>query len=131
MLIKFMQSAFVLCRLFKKQDESIEGSNGNEAEPVVSSSTTAKCSLEDTESEVAMDPASPSLGGQAENHAASIDYCPDKRSNGAISDTVIPVNHNSSSYGAERNVVESPVSEVRKKLRNYSVVYDKYHVLCK
>ncbi|KAG6714419.1 hypothetical protein I3842_05G201600 [Carya illinoinensis] len=106
------QSAFVLCRLFKKQDESIEGSNGNEAEPVVSSSTTAKCSLEDTESEVAMDPASPSLGGQAENHAASIDYCPDKRSNGAISDTVIPVNHNSSSYGAERNVVESPVSEL-------------------
>lgn len=114
--------------MFKKQDESIEASNGNEAEPVVSSSTIAKCSTEDTESEVARDPASPLLGGQSENHPASIDYCPDKKSNGTISDTVIPVNHYSSSYGAERNEVESPVSEVRNKLRNYSVVYDKYYV---
>ncbi|XP_015878714.1 NAC domain-containing protein 91 isoform X2 [Ziziphus jujuba] len=56
------QNAFVLCRLFKKQDDTI--SNCDEAEIIVPSP--AKSSPEDPQSELVVPPASPS-GRQAEN----------------------------------------------------------------
>ncbi|KAJ6418905.1 hypothetical protein OIU84_002137 [Salix udensis] len=54
-----MQSAFVLCRLFKKQDESIERPNSDEAEATVSSPTTALSSPEVTQSDQLLTEASP------------------------------------------------------------------------
>ncbi|KAJ6976452.1 hypothetical protein NC653_028552 [Populus alba x Populus x berolinensis] len=53
------QSAFVLCRLFKKQDESIESPNCDEAEATVSSPTTAQSSPEVTQSDQPLTEASP------------------------------------------------------------------------
>ena len=65
----WFQSAFVLCRLFKKQDESIEGSNGDEAEAAISSPTTADSSPGpgDSHSEPIPPLVSPSLPGRAES----------------------------------------------------------------
>ncbi|XP_023552564.1 NAC domain-containing protein 62 isoform X3 [Cucurbita pepo subsp. pepo] len=62
------QNAFVLCRLFKKQDESIEGSNGDEAEAAISSPTTTESSPGpgDSHSEPILPLDSPSLQRQAE-----------------------------------------------------------------
>nr|XP_011470170.1 PREDICTED: NAC domain-containing protein 86 [Fragaria vesca subsp. vesca] len=54
------QSPFVLCRLFKKQDESIEISNCDETEPAVSSPSIVKSPLEDTQSAQTLVPPSPS-----------------------------------------------------------------------
>ncbi|KAJ6764698.1 putative proteinC DOMAIN-CONTAINING PROTEIN 91 [Salix koriyanagi] len=53
------QSAFVLCHLFKKQDESIERPNSDEAEATVSSPTTALSSPEVTQSDQLLTEASP------------------------------------------------------------------------
>ncbi|KAF9671025.1 hypothetical protein SADUNF_Sadunf12G0003800 [Salix dunnii] len=53
------QGAFVLCRLFKKQDESIERPNCDEAEATVSSPTTALSSPEVTQSDQILNEASP------------------------------------------------------------------------
>lgn len=56
-----MQNPFVLCRLFKKQDETIEDSNFAEVDPTVSSSTAAISSPQDAQSDHALGPASPSF----------------------------------------------------------------------
>ncbi|KAG2701293.1 hypothetical protein I3843_06G034500 [Carya illinoinensis] len=119
------QSAFVLCRLFKKLDESIEGSNGDEAEPSVSTPTPAKSSPADTQSEIALDPAtSPSVGGQVENHPAIIDCSPAENSDGTTSDTIPPINYNGN-YGAENYFTDSPVSEVDLLLeQGFNLFYD-------
>ncbi|KAA0061382.1 hypothetical protein IC582_016510 [Cucumis melo] len=90
------QSAFVLCRLFKKQDESIEGSNGDEAEAAISSPTTAESSPGpgDSHSEPILPLVSPSLQRQAES------------SDGVLSETVEHTDgsadiHGFDSYNAE------------------------------
>jgi hypothetical protein len=114
MFIKSMQSAFVLCRLFKKQDETIEGSNCGEPYPAVSSPTTAKSSPEITQPELALDPISPSFGGQAENCPTSTDVCLAESSDGTTADT--PVNWNCDSHVAENEVAELPEPKVRRKL---------------
>lgn len=102
MLIKFMQRAFVICRLFKKQDLSIEVSNHDEA----------AVSPENTQLE--LDPVSP-LGGQAVNDPTSVECFPAENSDASTSDTVAPVNCNEgNSDVAENQGGELP--EVRKKL---------------
>lgn len=93
-----LQNAFVLCRLFKKQDETIEAPNCDEAEIIIPSPTPAKSSPEDTESELALPPASPS-GRQAEN------------SDGTASDIV--ASHEYGNY-AEDQVTEEAEAEVSK-----------------
>ncbi|XP_059432000.1 NAC domain-containing protein 91-like isoform X2 [Corylus avellana] len=103
------QSAFVLCRLFKKQDETIEGSSCGEPYPADSSPTTAKSSPEVAQPELALDPISLSLGGQAENCPTSIDVCPAESSDGTTSET--PVHCNWNSHGAENGVAELPTPE--------------------
>ena len=103
MLIKFMQRAFVICRLFKKQDLSIEVSNHDEA----------AVSPEDTQLE--LDPESPSLGGQAVNDPTSVECFLAENSDASTSDTVAPVNCNKgNNVVAENQGGELP--EVRKKL---------------
>ncbi|KAK7321329.1 hypothetical protein VNO77_31860 [Canavalia gladiata] len=52
------QNPYVLCRLFKKQDESLEGSNGDEVERTVSTPMTANYSPEEIPSDSALVPVS-------------------------------------------------------------------------
>uniref|UniRef100_A0A803R1J3 NAC domain-containing protein n=1 Tax=Cannabis sativa TaxID=3483 RepID=A0A803R1J3_CANSA len=47
------QNPFVICRLFKKQDETVEGYKCEDAEPALSSPN-AQCSIDDEESDVAL-----------------------------------------------------------------------------
>ncbi|XP_031393397.1 protein NTM1-like 9 [Punica granatum] len=54
------QGAFVLCRLFRKNDETLDGSNCDDAE-VAPSSPAAKSSPEDTESDLVIAQESPPL----------------------------------------------------------------------
>lgn len=96
------QRAFVICRLFKKQDLSIEASNHDEA----------AVSPEDTQLE--LDPVSPSLGGQALNDPTSVDCFPAENSDASTSDTVAPVNCNKgNSVVAENQGGESPENDPR------------------
>jgi hypothetical protein len=81
------QSAFVLCRLFKKNDESVDGSNCDETEPTVSSPTPAKSSPEDSQSVSAVAPASP-FERPAEEHPTIVEYSVAENSDGATSDIV-------------------------------------------
>ncbi|KAJ9186976.1 hypothetical protein P3X46_002481 [Hevea brasiliensis] len=53
------QSPFVICRLFKKQDDSVEGLNSEEPEATISSPTVAKSFPEVAESELALPQPSP------------------------------------------------------------------------
>ncbi|OAY59610.1 hypothetical protein MANES_01G044700v8 [Manihot esculenta] len=53
------QSPFVICRLFKKQDDSVEGLNSEEPEATLSSPTAAQSSPEVAESDLALPQASP------------------------------------------------------------------------
>ncbi|KAL3521727.1 hypothetical protein ACH5RR_019876 [Cinchona calisaya] len=77
------QSAFVLCRLFKKheikQDDTAEGSNSDEVEPNVPSPTTDKSPVEEGNSEVL----TPFSGNQAEVLPSSAESYPAKVSDGA------------------------------------------------
>ncbi|XP_062147473.1 NAC domain-containing protein 91-like isoform X2 [Alnus glutinosa] len=117
------QSAFVLCRLFKKQDETIEGSNCGEPYPTVSSPTTAKSSPEITQPELALDPISPSFGGQAENCPTSTDVCLAESSDGTTADT--PVNCICDSHVAENGVAELPEPKVDLQLEEaLNMFYD-------
>ncbi|KAI6697711.1 hypothetical protein NL676_017830 [Syzygium grande] len=59
------QGAFVLCRLFKKQDETLEGSACDAAEPAVTSPA-ARSSPDDTESELVIAQDGPSAATQDE-----------------------------------------------------------------
>nr|ALO20339.1 NAC domain-containing protein [Momordica charantia] len=85
------QTAFVLCRLFKKQDESIEESNGDEAEAAISSPTTAESSPVDTNLEPILPSVSPSLQRLPEN------------SDGVLSEIVEPTDGSAEIHGFEQH----------------------------
>lgn len=92
-----IQSPFVLCRLFKKQDASIDGPNCDETEPTVISPTPGKSSPEDTQSELEGVPPSP-FGVQADEHPARTEYSGAENSDGATSDIVAPHDYISNSF---------------------------------
>jgi hypothetical protein len=103
-----MQSAFVLCRLFKKQDESIESPNCDEAEATVSSPTIAQSSPEFTQSDQPLTEASPA--------------------NTTTSEVVAPVEFPSCSVGVSEGgdqTADLPASEVRWKtiINVYSMTF--------
>lgn len=81
-----MQSPFVLCRLFKKQDESIEISNCDETEPAVSSPSVVKSPLEDTQSALPLVPPSPSFQMQPEKPPTRAECTIADNSHGMASD---------------------------------------------
>lgn len=102
--VHFFQNPFVICRLFKKQDESIEVSNCEEAEPTVPSPND-KSSPEDTQSELALAPEPLPSEEQAEvtsEAIAAIDF---------------PGN-SCNDYDAEDPVKEEATSEVREKFQS-------------
>nr|AIA57510.1 NAC domain-containing protein [Boehmeria nivea] len=66
------QSPFVLCRLFKKHDDTVEALNCDEVEPTVSSPT-SKSSPEDAESDLAMAPGPDSSEKAAERPSTKIE----------------------------------------------------------
>jgi hypothetical protein len=121
-----MQRPFVLCRLFKKHDESIEVSNRDDAELAVLSPTTARSSPEDTQAELAPEPVSPLFGWQAGNDPTSVDCFIAETSDGSTSDTVALVNYNNSnSDGVENKVVELPAPEPDLEMeRHLDILYE-------
>lgn len=112
-----MQSSYVLCRLFKKNDETIEDSNCGEAEPTVSSSTAAISSSQDTQSDHAL--VSPSSERQDEK-LPTIEECTiADSSNGMESDIQPPIEGPSTScngYYAE--------DQMHLRLEDLPVFYD-------
>ncbi|KAK9914606.1 hypothetical protein M0R45_038376 [Rubus argutus] len=80
------QSPYVLCRLFKKQDESIEISNCDETEPAVSSPSVVKSPLEDTQSALPPVPPSPSFQMQPEKPPTRAECTIADNSDGMASD---------------------------------------------
>lgn len=112
------QSPFVLCRLFKKQDESIEGLNGDEAEPTVSSPV-VQSSPGDTQSELEVTPGPLSSGKHAEMLSTKIEYIMVETSDDMTSDAgkAIACPHNSYSvHDVEDQRIEEIASESDRQL---------------
>lgn len=83
------QAAFVLCRLFKKQDEKAEGSNPDEIEPTVPSPTPAN-SPEETEFEVALPQVAP-VEKQEEEQPGFAEGCPGENPDEMTAESSVPV----------------------------------------
>lgn len=114
LLSNLIQSPFVLCRLFKKQDESIEGLNGDEAEPTVSSPV-VQSSPGDTQSELEVTPGPLSSGKHAEMLSTKIEYSMVETSDDMTSDAgkAIACPRNSYSvHDVEDRGIEEIASEV-------------------
>ncbi|XVE64514.1 hypothetical protein DITRI_Ditri07aG0106500 [Diplodiscus trichospermus] len=79
------QNAFVICRLFKKQDETIEDINSDEVDPAVSSPT------EDMQSELEVPQGSHAVEGKAEKVHSTSEICPGGLPTEVKSNTVAPV----------------------------------------
>ncbi|XP_022762775.1 NAC domain-containing protein 62-like isoform X2 [Durio zibethinus] len=99
------QNAFVICRLFKKQDETIEDINGDEVDPAVSSHT------EDMQSELEVLHDSPVVGAEAEKVSIISETCPVGLPDEVIFSAVVPILEcNSDDYNTYG--VMGPVAEV-------------------
>ncbi|RVW60918.1 NAC domain-containing protein 91 [Vitis vinifera] len=83
------RAAFVLCRLFKKQDEKAEGSNPDEIEPTVPSPTPAN-SPEETEFEVALPQVAP-VEKQEEEQPGFAEGCPGENPDEMTAESSVPV----------------------------------------
>lgn len=96
-----MQSAFVLCRLFKKSDgkpdEMAESSNCDEVEKNVSSPTVGKPYAEDTPSE----PETPIVSGQPQMQSVSTEWCGDENNKKTCYDYSVTMDHYNNGYVAD------------------------------
>lgn len=70
------QNVYVLCRLFKKNDETVEISHGDEVEPAESSPVSANTPPDDNVSELALPEAPPIIEIVEEKHPISIKGSP-------------------------------------------------------
>lgn len=110
-----LQNAFVICRLFKKQDETIEDITGDEVDPAVSSPT------EDLQSELQRSQDSPVVEGEAEKVPNTSETYPLGLHNEVISNAVEPIlecnSNDCKAYGVSvtGQVAEIAPSEVRKR----------------
>ena len=106
-----LQNAFVISRLFKKQDETIEDTNGDEVDPAISSPT------EDMQSELEVPQYSPAVEGEAEKVPNTSETCPVGLPNEVISNAVAHIlecnNNDYKAYGVTGQVVEIAPEEVR------------------
>ena len=108
-----VQNAFVICRLFKKQDETIEDINGDEVDPAVSSHT------ETMQSELEVPQDSPTVEVKAEQVSNTSETCSVGLPNEVISNAVAPILERNSNdyeaYGVMGQVAEIAPAEVRKR----------------
>lgn len=110
------QSAYVLCRLFKKQDETLEGSNCEENDRTKSTPTTANnYSPEEIHPEVFPTVASPSLATED-----------DKNSEEATSNIITPVDGNIEECVTcdVQNKIVIPTTAEEDQLLNFDMFYD-------
>ncbi|CAL0317803.1 unnamed protein product [Lupinus luteus] len=99
------QNPYVICRLFKKQDESLEVSNGDEVEHTASTPTTANHTPEEIHSDPSLVPVSSSQVTEDDKQLAVIA----ENSEEAISDIITSVNFHGDRcdvYGAQSQVAE-------------------------
>ncbi|XP_027364827.1 NAC domain-containing protein 91-like isoform X2 [Abrus precatorius] len=115
------QNAYVLCRLFKKQDESLEISNCDEVEQTDSTPMAANYSPEEIQSDVALVAVSPSQVTEYDKPLAIIPA----NSEEAISNIITPVDCQSDGYDAydRKNQIVGPVAEDVQPL-NFDIYYD-------
>lgn len=97
--------------MFKKQDESLEVSHCDEAEPTASTPIAANYSTEETQSGLAVVAVSPSLVTEDDKHQAIIPT----HSEEAISNVITPVDCHSDGYDASdaQNKYMASAAEVR------------------
>ncbi|KAK2637186.1 hypothetical protein Ddye_031978 [Dipteronia dyeriana] len=102
------QSVYVLCRLFKKQDASVEVSNRDEIdEPAESSPGLEKSPMDDSLSEIALPEASPVFEIQDEKHAINEEcsHLSDAKTDD-IQGLVECQSNSSNAYGAKNETAE-------------------------
>ncbi|XWS38076.1 hypothetical protein CRYUN_Cryun19dG0099700 [Craigia yunnanensis] len=104
------QNAFVICRLFKKQDETIEDINRDEVDPAVSSHT------ETLQSELEVLQDSPTVEVEAEQVSNTSETCPVGLPNEVISNDVAPIlecnSNDYETYGVMGQVAKIAPAEV-------------------
>lgn len=109
----FLQNAFVICRLFKKQDETIEDINGDEVDPSVLSPT------EDMVSELEVPQDSPTVKQEAEKACDTSETCLASLPDEVISNAVAPIvegnSDNHDYYNKIDQVAEIAPAEVREQ----------------
>ncbi|XWS48671.1 hypothetical protein CRYUN_Cryun13aG0096100 [Craigia yunnanensis] len=111
------QIAFVICRLFKKQDETIEDRNGDEVDPGVSSPT------EDMQSELEVPQDSPAVEREAEKNPNSNETSPLSLHNEVISNAVTPIlesnNNDHKNYGVTVEIAPAEVDPLEEALNHF------------
>ncbi|XP_027940384.1 protein NTM1-like 9 isoform X1 [Vigna unguiculata] len=112
------QNPYVLCRLFKKHDESLEGSNGEDVERTASTPMTANHSPDEIQSDSSLDPASSSQITEGEKPLTVIH----ENSEEAISNIVTPLDSHSDGCGAQNQIVK-PAAE-QDQAFNFEDFYD-------
>lgn len=101
----FLQNAFVICRLFKKQDETIEDINGGEVDPSVLSPT------EDMVSELEVPQDCPTVKQEADKASDTNETCLASLADEVISNAV----DNHDNYNEMDQVAEIDPAEVRER----------------
>ncbi|CAJ2652383.1 unnamed protein product [Trifolium pratense] len=104
------QNPYVICRLFKKLDESLESSNCGEVEQTTSNPTSAEYSPEDIQSDLNMVPVSSSPATEDYRHLAAIP----ENSEEAISNVITLADCYSDACNAsdaQYQIVEVPAAE--------------------
>ncbi|CAJ1970591.1 unnamed protein product [Sphenostylis stenocarpa] len=116
------QNPYVLCRLFKKHDESLEGSNGEDVERTASTPMTANYSPDEIQSDSALVPASSSQ--VTEDDSKPLAAIPEN-SEEAISNIITPVDCHSDGCDAPegQNQIVEPAAEQDQPF-NVDMFYD-------
>ncbi|TKY56417.1 NTM 9 [Spatholobus suberectus] len=116
------QNPYVLCRLFKKQDESLEGSNGDDVDRTASTPTTANYSPDEIQSDSALLPASSSQVTEDDKPQLAVIT---ENSEEAISNIINPVDCHSDGCDAPnaQNLIVEPAGEEYQML-NVDIFYD-------
>ncbi|XP_057725120.1 protein NTM1-like 9 isoform X1 [Arachis stenosperma] len=117
------QNPYVLCRLFKKQDESLEGSNGEEMERTTSTNLTANYSPEEIQSDPAVKSVSSSQATEDDKKLAVIPLTPEE----AISNVITPVGCQSDgcdAYDAQNQIAAGDPSKEEDLQVNMDIFYD-------
>ncbi|KAI9097640.1 hypothetical protein K1719_025411 [Acacia pycnantha] len=119
------QSAYVICRLFKKQDETLEGSNCDGNDRTESTPTTANYSPEEIQSDVVLMAASSSLVTEDDKNRAVL-FSTSENSEEATSNIITLVDCNSEECDTcdLQNKIVIPTTAEEDELLNLDIFYD-------